>query len=377
MKKVLAITCLVAGFGSVWASEIGISYTPANDLVLSDKNCQTLMNQHEAICRWKKKNDPSFDAPVITNKLCRKNANGFFSMTVSSCLPEFVKANQNKKNFKDGANCWGTAMSFKELSLRPRFVWSNEMTYWLSSPLCRKLEPGEKKEPGDILNIYGPEYIFQKNETSGRDYRFWEVLFPGRYTPSPVSEGYSGYHNFLHSETYLSDRLTFGKDSPNKDDKFKFNPLENVYGRSREADCQENQELTPHHREFQKAPKDIRASKCGYFSQVYRCEKFSNYFAKQELKPNDLALLEKITELQKIQDKLFPLLLVKGKIIPKTEVDQMLKIADDMADEALIELGLVGSDKNREMLLVQKFFTASGIRKSLELAALTPPTEAL
>lgn len=354
MRNLLPLLILISGTAS---ASVGISYTPANDLVLTAKSCDVLIKQHEAICAWNKSPLPS--------KTCRKTQNGF-AITVSSCLPKFVKENQNKKNYKSGANCWGTALSFKGHAQKPRFIWSEEMNYWIDSPLCRKLAPHEKKLPGDIINIIGPEYVFAKEEPSNKGYRFWEALYPGRLTPSPVESGYSGYHNFLHSETFITDEITFGKESPNKDDKFMFRPMNEVYGRSRETDCQENQALEPHWREYQKEPREIRGSKCAYFSLAYRCENFQEYFKTNEL-----------DDLLQTQEKLFPLLRVLGTKFTNAQVNQMLKLADEKAEDALDELSRTSYEKKDEMLLVWKYFSAAGIRKSLELADLTPPTEEL
>ena len=191
-------------------------------------------------------------------------------------------------------------------------------------------------------------------------------MYPGRVTPAPTDYGYSGYHNFLHTETYVTDEITFGKDSPNKDDKFEFHNMNEVYGRAQETECQENQAMDPYWREFQKPPRDIRGSKCAYFSLAYRCENFQDYFKTQEL-----------DELLVTQEKLFPLLTVLGTKLSKVQIDQILKLADEKAEEALNELGRTSYEKKEEMLIVWKYFSASGIRKSLELAALTPPTEEL
>lgn len=340
----------------VYAS-VSISYSPTNDLVLSAKSCDVLIKQHEAICAWNKTPLPS--------KTCRKTQTGF-AITVSSCLPSFVKAHQNKKNYKSGANCWGTALSFKKHSLQPRFVWSEEMNYWIDSPLCRKLAIGEKKLPGDIINIIGPEHVFGKDDPSNKGQKFWEALYPGRVTPASTDYGYSGYHNFLHSETFITEEITFGKESPNKDDRFVFRPMNEVYGRSRETECQENQALEPHFREYQKEPREIRGSKCAYFSLAYRCENFQEFFKTTE-----------VDELLLAQEKLFPLLRVLGTKFSQAQIDQMLKLSDETAEEMLQELSRTSFEKKDEMLLVWKYFTAAGIRKSLELADLTPPTEEL
>lgn len=374
MKYFFLILLSAAGAS---ASEISIRYSSSNNLILSAGSCDELITQHKAICDWKKTLDPSFSVPHTELATCNKISTKQSSITVSGCLPDFVKAHQGKKLFKSGANCWGTALNFKKISERPRFIWSEEIRYWQDSPICRKLNPGEQKKPGDIINTYGPEYVFSNDFSKSKGELFWDALYPGRVTAPSVPSGYSGFHNFLHSETFVSDRITFGKDSPNHLDKFEFHHMNEVYGRSREVDCQENQSMSPHHREYQNKPKQIKGSKCDYFSLAYRCENFVDYFAKQLLTSSDEEILESIKMLQAMQTRLFPLITVANKTIPKSEIDHMLKTADLEAKETLDELSRSSSDKNHEMLLTLKYFTASGIRKSLELAGLTPPTEAL
>ena len=377
MKNLTVLTLIVLGLNSAHASDVKISYSTDNNLLLSAKTCSSLKIQHKAICQWKKNVDPSFTIPAITDASCLKNPKGGHMTTVSTCLLPFVKANQHKKLYRSGSNCWGTALSFKKLSTRPRFIWSNEITYWLDSPVCRKLNSGETKVPGDLLSMYGPEHLFRKDEESNKGIRFWEALFPGRVTVSPVEDGYSGFHHFLHTETFLTNDVTFGKDSPSKDDRFEFHEMSEVYGRPDAVECQENQAMIPYLREFQKSPKQIKDSKCAYFSLAHRCEAFPDYFAKQNLTESDREHLKTIAKLQAVQDKLFPLTTVLKITIPFSEVKAMLKLADETAEEALEELGRLSVGKNREMLLTLEYFTASGVRKSLEQAGLIPPTEEL
>lgn len=369
---ILLISTLISFTSS--ASEINISYGPQNELILKDKSCEVLKKQASAICTFKQQ----LDSVVISEKLnCVARPAGQFELKISQCLPDFVKATQNKTNYNSGPNCWGTALYMKGISRKPRFVWPTEMAYWLDSPVCRKLAPGEKLQPGDILNIYGPEYKFTEQAPGSKDGHFWEALFPGRNNPGTVKEGYTGFHKMLHSETYISDRLTFGKDSPSRLDKFKFNSLINVYGRTREAECQENQTITPHLREYQNKPQNIRNSKCAYFSNAYRCGNVNAYFNKPELTDSQKSLKRDIESLYQYQSQLFDFVMIKGKVIPERDLATMLAKADDLAAESLRDLKSGANDKTEEMLLVLKYFTASGIRKSLELAELIPATEPL
>lgn len=363
---------------SALASDLSLGHTLGNDLILRSNSCEKLIEQHEKICQWKKNLEPNFEAPRIDKTLCRASTKGSYAMTVSSCLPAFVKKNQNRPLINSGANCWGTAMNFRGISETPRFIWSDEMTYWLNSPVCRKLALGEEKRPGDILNVYGPEYIFSdRDEEEEKGHKFWQALDPNNYTPAPVKEGYSGYHHFLHSETYISDEITFGKDSPSYQDKFKFNLIKEVYGRSRSDECRENQSLEVHLRENQKESRQIKGSKCDYFTNVYRCENFDSYFAASKLTEDEKKIMEEVNVLRKMQNKLFPLLQSKTVVLSKVEQTSLVKKADQSAEVALTRLSKGNFSKNTEMLLTLQYFSAQGIRKSMELARLIPATEAL
>ncbi|MBC7427361.1 MAG: hypothetical protein H7336_02035 [Bacteriovorax sp.] len=359
---------------------MGIVVGGKNELIISGSNCDQLLKQERALCVWKKKVEPEFIIPAELSQKCLPDKKGLIKLVISTCLPEFAKNYQNKKLINDGPNCWGTAMSFNKLDPKPRFIWPEEMMYWINnSPLCKKLSAGEEKLPGDIINVYAPEKM-DELERIEKDAgtKFWDSLYPNRYTavvPDPSGSNYTGFHRLLHSVTYISDSLAFGKDSPAKDDHFYFHPMNEVYGRPglESKECQENQSLIPYIREYQKAPQKIRGSKCSYFSLVYRCENFADYFSKLKLKESDTAIWKNVQSLQGIQEKLFPLLTSHNKILEDSEVTHMLALADMTAKNAAAELQKTKLEKNREMLLTMQYFAAAGIRQTLEQFELVKP----
>ncbi len=372
MQVLLILIFSLASF----AGEVTLGYTNSYNLILKSNSCKEILEDHQNICDWKSLLEKDFISPKIDESFCQERGADKFRTIVSSCLPKFTKKNHKRKIFKDGANCWGTAMSFKSLSKKPRFIWSKEMIYWMNSPICRKLENFEEKRPGDIINVYGPEYFFGDDSKTKGDH-FWDALYPNRLLKSPVTTGYTGYHNFLHSETYLSKRLTFGKDSPNKLDRFNFNKLNEVYGRARTKKCQENGDLSPHFREYLNNPRDLEVGGCKYFTTIHRCEDFTDFFSKLELNKEQKQLLIDINTLKDIQERLFPLLMDQETIISKSKIEKMVIKADSASSLALEQLATKNLNKIDEMLNTLKFFTAQGIRKTLELADLIEPTEAL
>ncbi|EQC48224.1 hypothetical protein M899_3210 [Bacteriovorax sp. BSW11_IV] len=377
MKQTIkSLLCTLFAIFSFFTYGVELSVTKENNLKITASTCDEVLFQREAICQWKKNLDPSFEIPKVSKNACVKNKNKT-SIVVSKCIPDLVKEIHHKKLNKSGANCWGTALGLRGLSQTPRFVWSNELQYWQSSPLCRKLSVGESLRPGDIINTYGPEYIFRE-EGNDKGTHFWNALYPNRYTVSPVDNGYSGYHNLLHSETFISYEMTFGKDSPNFDDRFDFHQMIEVYGRTRDKDCQENQSLTPHMRENQNEAKRIKGTKCDYMSLAYRCQRFDSYFNSIELSDIEKGLWSEIQDLFKKQNTLFKLLTIKNFKLSNFEVIKLITLSDEVARLSLNELSKgLHLSKNEEMLLTLRYFTASAIRKSLELADEVEPTEPL
>ncbi len=383
LSFILLISSLVSSLVSSFASaeELGITVGPKNELIISASNCELLLKQETALCEWKKYTDPDFVIPNTLSKSCLPVSKGKVKLVISTCLPQFTKNYHAKRLINEGPNCWGTAMSFHKLSPTPRFMWPEEITYWMdSSPLCRKLSPGEKMLPGDVINVYAPEKMTPK-EREERDAgsKFWESLYPNRFTPAIGDVGgndYTGFHRLLHSVTYVSDKLAFGKDSPARDDRFYFHPLEEVYGRpsgASEVDCKENQTLNPYIREYQKVPKKIKGTKCSYFSQAYRCENFAHYFKSASLSLENTEILKRVQTLQDLQQKLLPMLTSTNKVFKESEVTQAIALVNITMLKAAEELKRPASDKEREMLLTQEYFAAAGLKQTLEQTGLFKP----
>ncbi len=352
------------------AQDFTTSRGPGGELILTGSNCSALLKQREAICEWKKTED-KISTPLKESSSC-KIVSGKSVLSISTCLPKFTKEYHQKKLSNFGPNCWGTAMSFSQISTVPRFIWSEEMSYWLESPLCRKLGADESFRPGDVLNMYAPESLmlseFKKNDGS----RFVEALNPKRYQ-APKTQGYTGFQRLLHSEIYLSPQIAFGKDSPIKEDQFNFHPLSETYARPRDdKECMENQSLEPYLREYDNAPKDIRNSHCAYFSNVYRCSDAPDYFSNQSLSEEEMKILTNIKKLQGIQQKLFGLVVSPTAKISEIEIDKILKLVGPIISKNLVELKKTGIEKNREMLLAWEYFSAAGLKKSLAQARLIP-----
>lgn len=355
-----------------------ISKAAGRPLILTADNCPQLLKERDAICAWKKSINDRFVPATNSANTCTQNPNGSFSLSILDCLPEFAKQVIGLKLTHNGPNCWGTTLSFHGNSEKPRFVWPEEMLYWLESPVCRKLSPGEPMMPGDVINVFYPEHVFDASDL-GADAgsNFWKVLYPNRYTPlrAPPSIQSTEYDGFLHSVTYISPDLAFGKDGPAADEPFYFHPLRMVYGRPRGLDesglptsnleCTENQTIVPYLREYQQPPNPTRRSKCFYFSNAYRCGNVIHQLATPPLESEDRLRLDKVRELQRSQGELFDLLFkTSGHLSAKKEAS-LTATAKGILRQDLEELKSNHLTKKKEMLLSLEYFSAAGILKTL------------
>ncbi|MBC7397654.1 MAG: hypothetical protein H7333_09450, partial [Bdellovibrionales bacterium] len=226
-------------------------------------------------------------------------------------------------------------------------------------------------EAGDVLNVYYPEYVSEpgtSQKTAGT--KFWQALYPARFTPleEPTQRGYTGYDALLQSVTYISPQLAYGKDSPNKDDRFYFHSLNQVYGRPRNKECQENPMITPYLREYQQTPRELRNSACRYFSLAYRCGNIPSYLAKKSLALEEQAIQKNVAVLEQAQAALFPLILNLQNQVTPGEAKSIAAMASQTMEQDLIKLKKPGLEKTLEMLLTLEYFTAAGLIKTLQQA---------
>lgn len=273
-------------------------------------------------------------------------------------IPREVAAIMNQKLAHHGPNCWGTALYLKGISPVPRFVSTAEITFWQESSLCRPLEMGEQIKTGDILNVYGPEYIFSSDMELTEAQKFINFFEPGRYSET-LQSGYSGFHRFLHSETFFNHSQVFGKESPNKDDPFKLTKLNEVYGRPRlERECQESPILAPYLRQFDNKPKSIRGSKCAYFSKVYRCKSFENFFT---LNAEEKEMMKQIGRYQK---RIFEAVVTTKRALSLKEKKEIQDFATTLLQELELQK-LNVTDEYSRMLLSWKYFSTYSLLESI------------
>jgi hypothetical protein len=358
MLRILSVLFIVTNFAL--AHEVKITHLKSGRLLLSANNCEVLYREREFLCEWKEKVHQSQLTSSQNQCYFKRQA---YNLIIDKCLPKLARDYSNKPNFKHGPNCWGTAMSLHGLSTSPRFIWPQEMHYWQNSSICRKLDLHEEKIPGDIINTYGPEYINSIETTKDPGHLFWELINPERINTTHRDKiGYTGYHWLLHSEIFISQQLSFGKESPNKLDRYLFRKLDEVYGRPRaqNKECQEAQHLSPHLREFANKPRSIKGKKCDYFSLAFRCKNFQVFTrnASESLKKD----LEK---LNRINDQIFQQSMSTSPLISNESKRKWSVFAKSMVQKTSMLLSQQHLNEVDQLITTNIYFTANAILKDL------------
>lgn len=337
------------------------------DLVLVGNSCQELKDVLTNICQWNNhySNSRINISDVVAKEKCLKNQNRY-SINIKNCAPEFTLNYHEKKLINEGPNCWGTAMSFQHYTIKPRFMWPEEMNYWMQSPLCKEVLKNEQAKPGDIINVYAPDYIFEEEiAVTDAGMELTKILTPDLYLPIHKS-GYTGFDRLLHSAIYIHPKLSFGKNSPDKADRFFYHPPSEIYGRppKGEEECQENSDIQINFRKVGNPTKHHRR-KCAYFTKVYRCENFTHYFQNLKVTGKNKDYLDTVKALSSIQADLFPLLTSNVRSLQKCEYDLLKVQIHSIVAEAKKELKKKPLSKEDEMILVYLYFTAEGLTQTL------------
>lgn len=159
----------------------------------------------------------------------------FFSLILFVNLPVFASDNRlnflnNQYSLFEGPNCWNSVLYLKGIS--PSINYSDgEMVFWLNSPLCEQTIHAQK---GDIVDFA------VLNETG---------------------DNYNTFHSYL----YLSDKIGFTKNGPDKEENYHMTSHEDV-AKFYELDFKNCSN---------KSYQEGIALNCEEISTYYRCKDFS------------------------------------------------------------------------------------------------------
>ncbi len=140
------------------------------EIHLQSSDCATLRNQAKALNQWDKH---QVTAIQISPCHCEK---GVCDLNVNSVVPHWIREKQGTCSAFDGPNCWNSSLVSSGILPHLRYTSPEEMSFWLSSPLCQERKENEPVQPGDIIairtgkteEVHGfinltPELAFSKN----------------------------------------------------------------------------------------------------------------------------------------------------------------------------------------------------------------------
>ena len=203
-------------------------------ITLQASTCEELGPAIDAIVQWATRLGDKAIGPrpipelTTSGKACR--------VVVDSIVPDYVrKYNGTRAVVDDGINCWNTSLVLAKLLPSFRNTTSEEMQFWMNSPLCRQLSALEPPQAGDVITI-------REARTSDLSY------------------------NEIHGLIYVGGGLVFSKNGASASQPFALQTQQDVY------DTYSVGNLNPQCEKSEGTPQD-----CLGFTNYYRCMTIDEY----------------------------------------------------------------------------------------------------
>ena len=111
--------------------------------------CDAAERQFASLAEWQAQSSKSVQC-LLPPPSPRSTGDAQCKYDISNCLPEHVNKYFGLKPKQNGPNCFNLALVFKGLLPALRYSSSDEMSFYMASPLCRPLQAGEEVQPGDV-----------------------------------------------------------------------------------------------------------------------------------------------------------------------------------------------------------------------------------
>ncbi|MBY0416250.1 MAG: hypothetical protein K2Q18_18900 [Bdellovibrionales bacterium] len=227
---------------------------------------------------------------------------------IKSCLPAHIAGVVGKYSGYEGPNCWNLALVMKGILPGLRFSTKEEMAFYLNSPLCRNLEEGEERRPGDVGAI--------RELVNNKAYEF---------------------HGFI----YISDKIAFAKNGETYESSYDLQTLNNVfasYQMSSKEECYGN--------------RINLNSLCMNATSYFRCESLDAYLSKRA--PISMDLKEIIQATSNYEKCNLEPFLVDGKVLSDKATNAFINTT-----KALVKYTENQIKKNQKLSDEEKFIVTS------------------
>lgn len=199
-------------------------------VILQGKTCLEIESEIENLKKWTEKLGEKSGKTTCS---CIKN---HCSSDVTDILPKLVKSTQSTCSAFDGPNCWNGVLVGSKLTSHLRYTSSEEMSFWMKSPLCKEKQKDEPLLPGDIVAI--------------RDELDDEV------------------HGFIH----ISENLSYSKNGMSKQSPYSLQSPDKVY------------ELYGVKKDCRNLISNKISYNCKNYSKIYTCSSMEDYLKAHPIK---------------------------------------------------------------------------------------------
>ena len=214
-------------------------------LYFLDTTCEEAKSSIKALFSWSQTIGEENECPIET--LPPVNYLGECGYEITTCAPKRLVKYHGAYSNINGPNCWNLALNISNILPALRYSSPEEMSFYMSSLLCRPLENGEQRQPGDIGAI--------------RDVMFGGVLE-------------------AHGFVYITDNLVYSKNEYFSSIGYELLGLDEVYTHFSvpiNSECRQNQI-------------DLNGT-CERAVSFFRCNSFNQYLSSLSNLPNNFKLV--------------------------------------------------------------------------------------
>lgn len=264
---------------------------------LKSQNCKLLDEAVNALNKWAQRlKEPLKEK--INPCHCQ---DGSCLVDITKLGPRVIQEFEGVYPQNPGPNCFNAALVSSNILPALGHATPEEMKFWMDSELCHAKNPGDKKEPGDIIRI--------------RDAK--------------------NYNSEIHGFTYLTDKLAFSKNGEglyvaSRDKLLSYPylllPPDEVFNHKGFFTKKECQDVTP---------KQAKEKGCHFFAQTYSCISLDEYREENPIKDQEVkSSWEQLTKLDcQMSREVFE---TRGKDQDKFVIQQAIMIVHMLAQKKLI-----------------------------------------
>lgn len=228
MKKILYTFLLLSQLSQTsWAFDL--YRMDSGRIALLEDTCEKATALTKSLDQWTKNSHENKNCPV--NSQSPIQVEGKCGYDITNCVPNQVVEFLGTTPKSNGPNCWNLALVMKNILPALRYSSAEEMNFYMTSPLCRQLNDGEEKIPGDVGAIRQASYT-----------------------------GPAEYHGFI----YVSEDVAYSKNGFDKHNPYSLMPLDDVfkiYQVDESKDCRKNE----------------LSLECGTGTAYFRCMSMEEY----------------------------------------------------------------------------------------------------